>query len=284
MLEIDGSKKSGSGTILRLSIALAILLGETLHIHHIRKKRSKPGLRPQHLEAVLTAARLCQGTVEGAEVSSEELWFRPGKICGGSFVSEIGTAGSIPMLILTVLPICAFARKDVPINVAKGGTDVRNSPTINYLKYVLLPVLGEMGLKSELLIKSFGYFPKGMGEVSLKVKPCKNFLPLKRPKFRASAKFKKIEKIEGISVCTFLKDRKVAERQAKTAKEYLKLKGFNSNINFVNDFSNTIQKGSSIVLWAKSDSNTFYGSDAIGELRKSSESVGREVAKNYIMN
>jgi RNA 3'-phosphate cyclase len=272
-LEVDGSKKSGSGTILRLSVALATLLGETLHIYNIRKKRPKPGLRPQHLEAVLTAAKLCQGNVEGAEVSSEELWFRPGKICGGSFVSEIGTAGSIPMLILTILPICAFAKKDVEINITKGGTDVRNSPTINYLKYVLLPVLEEMGLKSELLIKSFGYFPKGAGKVTIKVKLSKNFLPLERPKA------KKIDKIEGLSVCTFLKDRKVAERQAKAAKKYLKAKGYSSNINFVNDFSNIIQKGSSIVLWTKSGNKTFYGSDAIGEIRKSSEAVGREAAK-----
>ena len=57
MIEIDGAKKSGSGTILRLSVALSAILGEPLHIFNIRKKRSQPGLRPQHLEAVLTAAR-----------------------------------------------------------------------------------------------------------------------------------------------------------------------------------------------------------------------------------
>ena len=59
MIEIDGSQKSGSGTILRLSIALAAILGQPLHIYNIRQNRPQPGLRPQHLEAVLTAARLC---------------------------------------------------------------------------------------------------------------------------------------------------------------------------------------------------------------------------------
>ena len=44
MLEIDGSKKSGSGTILRLSISLAAITQEPLHIYNIRHKRRKPGL------------------------------------------------------------------------------------------------------------------------------------------------------------------------------------------------------------------------------------------------
>ncbi|MFZ0965006.1 MAG: RNA 3'-terminal phosphate cyclase, partial [Candidatus Bathyarchaeia archaeon] len=52
MIEIDGSQKSGSGTILRLSIALAAILGQPLHIYNIRQNRPQPGLRPQHLEAV----------------------------------------------------------------------------------------------------------------------------------------------------------------------------------------------------------------------------------------
>ena len=108
MLEVDGSEKSGSGTILRISVALAAILGEELHIYNIRRRRSSAGLRPQHLEAVLTAARLSEAEVKGAELGSEEIWFNPGNIRGGEVEAEIGTAGSIPMLILTVLPICLY--------------------------------------------------------------------------------------------------------------------------------------------------------------------------------
>ena len=42
VLEVDGSRKSGSGTILRLSIALASILNEPLYIYNIRKKRIHP--------------------------------------------------------------------------------------------------------------------------------------------------------------------------------------------------------------------------------------------------
>ena len=73
-----------------------------VHIYNIRKRRSQPGLRPQHLEAVLTAAKLCNAEVNGATLSSQELWFRPNKIVGGRVEAAIGTAGSIPMLLLTI--------------------------------------------------------------------------------------------------------------------------------------------------------------------------------------
>ncbi|MEM1991008.1 MAG: RNA 3'-terminal phosphate cyclase, partial [Candidatus Bathyarchaeia archaeon] len=178
MLEIDGSQKSGSGTILRLSIALASIINEPLHIYNIRKKRSEPGLRPQHLESVLTAAKLCNAKVKGAFIGSQELWFEPGEISGGELTAEIGTAGSIPMLIMTILPICAFAKQPVSLRISKGGTDVRHSPTINYLINVYLRILERMGLRAQIEVKRYGYYPKGMGEVMLRVQPCRELKPI----------------------------------------------------------------------------------------------------------
>ncbi|MEM3824447.1 MAG: RNA 3'-terminal phosphate cyclase, partial [Candidatus Bathyarchaeia archaeon] len=273
MIEIDGSQKSGSGTILRLSVALAAILGEDLHIYNIRQKRPQPGLRPQHLEAVLTAAKLCDAEVKGAELNSRELWFKPKKVKGGSFEAEIGTAGSIPMLLMTILPICAFAENTVHLHVSRGGTDVSNSPTINYIRYVLLPTLKRMGVNASLIVHKYGYYPKGMGEVTITVEPCKHLKPL------VLKDFGKIKTIKGVSVCTFLADRRVAERQAKASNEYLKEKGYSAEIQIINDESNPLQKGSSLVLWAETDADAILGADAIGELRKTSETVGREAAE-----
>jgi RNA 3'-terminal phosphate cyclase (ATP) len=273
-LEIDGSQKSGSGTILRVSIALAGILGEPLHIYNIRKRRGQPGLRPQHLEAVLTAAKICNAEIKGATLGSRELWFKPNGIRSGEIHAEIGTAGSIPMLLLTILPICSYAERAVSVHVIKGGTDVHYSPTVNYLKYVLLPMLERMGLKVSLTVKKYGYYPKGMGEVILEVQPCDRLSPIRVEEFGT------IEELHGVSVCTFLEDRRVAERQAKAANEYLRGRGYEAEIRVVNDRSNPLQKGSSIVLWAKTSTGALLGGDAIGELRKPSEVVGREAAEN----
>jgi len=276
LLEVDGSQKSGSGTILRLSVAIAAILNEPLHIYNIRQKRPQPGLKPQHLEAVLTAAKLCNASVKEAKLGSKELWFYPTEITGGKIEAEIGTAGSIPMLLITVLPICAFAKNQVYIHILKGGTDVSHSPTINYLKHVFLPVLEKMELKASLTVHKYGYYPRGMGEVSVKVQPNPKLVSFRFEEFGL------LKSLKGVSVCTFLADRKVAERQAKAANDFLKTRRYKADIQVVNDFSNPLQKGSSVTLWAETSTGVLLGGDAIGELRKPSEVVGREAAENLL--
>jgi RNA 3'-terminal phosphate cyclase (ATP) len=277
LLEVDGSIKSGSGTILRLAVALASILNEPLHIYNIREKRSSPGLRPQHLEAVLTAAKLCNAEMDGATVGSQEIWYRPSEVIGGEIEAQIGTAGSIPMLILTILPICAYAERPVKVRISKGGTDVSHSPTINYLRYVLLPVLESMGLSAKITINKYGYYPKGMGEVNLEVQPCRRFEPFHREEFG------KVKTTAGLSVCTLLADKNVAARQAKAANDILRMHHCEGKIQVINDQSNPLQKGSSLVLWALTDTGVILGGDAIGELGKPSEIVGREAAENLVL-
>jgi RNA 3'-phosphate cyclase len=276
LIEIDGSQKGGSGTILRSSVALSATTGQPLHIFNIRQNRPQPGLKPQHLEAVLTAARLCNAEVEGARIDSRELWFRPRQVKGGRIEAEIGTAGSIPMLLMTVLPICAYAQSTVDLHVSKGGTDVSHSPTINYMRFVLLPTLKHMGLNAALTVHKYGYYPKGNGEVAVTVEPCESLRPLRLERFG------NIRTIKGVSVCTFLAERKVAERQARAANDQLGEKNFKAEIQVVNDKSNPLQKGSSLVLWAETDTNAILGADAIGELRKTSEAVGKEAAEKFL--
>ena len=272
-MEIDGSQKSGSGTILRLAVALAAILGESIHVYRIRAKRPNPGLRPQHLEAVRTAAKLCNAKVDGDSVSSREIWFTPGRIRGGEIHARIGTAGSISMLMMTVLPICVFAERETVIHVSRGGTDVRNAPTINYLRMVVLPVLRKMGVEAEITVHRYGYYPKGHGEATLRVRPRRRLLPIWLDEFG------ELERVRGISVCTLLKDRRVADRQADAARKVLKRRGIDADIEVVYDESNPIQPGSSIVLWAETSTGVLLGADAIGEVGKPSERVGREAAE-----
>jgi RNA 3'-phosphate cyclase len=276
MIEIDGSQKSGSGTILRLSVALAAITKQPLHICNIRQNRPQPGLKHQHLEAVLTAAKLCGAKVQGAALGSRELWFIPQQIKGGNIEAEIETAGSIPMLLLATLPVCLFADNPVHLHVAKGGTDTTHAPTINYMRYVLLPALKQMGVDATITVQKYGYYPKGMGEVTMTTKPNRALKPIQLENFG------KLERIKGVSVCTFLADRQVAERQAKAAEDCLSQRGYDASIEVVNDQSNLFQKGSSIVLWAETDTGVIIGADAIGELRKMSEAVGKEAAEKLL--
>ncbi|MCX8153941.1 MAG: RNA 3'-terminal phosphate cyclase [Candidatus Bathyarchaeota archaeon] len=276
MIEIDGSQKSGSGTILRLAIALATATKQPLHIYNIRQSRPQPGLMPQHLESVLTAAKLCNAKVKGATLGSRELWFEPGEVLGGDFEAEIGTAGSISMLLIATLPLCILAKSKVRLHVSKGGTDVAHAPTINYMRNVFIPLLKRMGLDVAITVHKYGYYPKGMGEVTMTVEPTLRLQPIRLEEFG------QLKSLKGISICTGLEEKKVAERQAKTASAYLAKKGYAVDVQVVNDKSNPLQKGSSIVLWAETTTGAVIGADAIGELKKSSESVGLEVAEKLM--
>jgi RNA 3'-terminal phosphate cyclase (ATP) len=276
MIEIDGSQKSGSGTILRFSVALAAIMQQPLHIFNIRQNRPQPGLKHQHLEAVLTVAKLCRAKVQGATLGSRELWFTPRQIVGGNIEAEIETAGSIPMLLLASLPVCLFADQPVRLHVAHGGTDTSHAPTLNYMRLVLLPALKQMGVEAEITVGKYGYYPKGGGEATMTVEPNRKLQPV------TLENFGKVKAVKGISVCTFLADRKVAERQAKEAQNCLSQSGYSSIIDVVNDQSNPYQKGSSIVLWAETDKGVILGADAIGQLRKTAEAVGREGAEKLI--
>jgi RNA 3'-terminal phosphate cyclase (ATP) len=214
--------------------------------------------------------------VKGEKIGSRELWYKPKKVIGEAIEAEIGTAGSIPMLLITVLPICVFAEKTVNLHVSKGGTDVSNSPTINYIMYVLSPTLRRMGINTSLTVDKYGYYPKGMGEVTITVEPCSSIMPI------FLEEFGELKIIKGVSVCTFLAERKVAERQANTANEYLKERGYIADIQIINDKSNPSQKGSSLVLWTETSTDAILGADAIGELRKTSETVGKEAAEKLM--
>ncbi|MCL2172545.1 MAG: RNA 3'-terminal phosphate cyclase [Candidatus Bathyarchaeota archaeon] len=276
MFEIDGSQKSGSGTILRLAVAISAIMQQPLHIENIRSKRPQPGLKRQHLESVLTAAKLCNATVEGATLGSDELWFTPNTIEGGNVEAVIETAGSIPMLFLASLPLCVYAKTPVTLHVAKGGTDTLHAPTINYLRFVLLPVLCKLGVNAEISVQKYGYYPKGLGEATLTVKPA----ALKAFQFN---RFGSLKSVSGVSVCTFLSERQVAQRQADSAMNFLAKNSYPTQIQVLNDHSNPYQRGSSITLWAKTDTDVLVGADALGGIGKTSESVGVKAAEKLIL-
>jgi len=141
---------------------------------------------------------------------------------------------------------------------------------------VLLQALKQMDVEAEITVQKYGYYPKGGGEATMTVKPNPELKPI------MVESFGKITGVNGISVCTFLADRQVAERQAKTAQDYLGRNGYNCSVDTVNDKSNLYQKGSSIVLWAETETGVRLGADTIGQLKKMAEDVGREAAEKLV--
>lgn len=262
MIEIDGSFGEGGGQILRTAVALSCVTGKAVRIGNIRANRPKPGLAAQHLKGIEAAKMISNAEVEGLRLGSTEIIFRPGKVRGGNFRIDIGTAGSVTLIFQTVLLPLLFADRDSTITVT-GGTDVAWAPPVDYFKNVTLRALREMGAECEFEVLKRGYYPKGGGMVRLTVKPSE---------MRGTI-FEKVDEIvRGVSHCQNLPGH-VAERQANSAREFLEEREIKTEIK--TEVLKGLSTGSGIVLWSG-----YKGGSALGEKGKRAEIVGLEAAES----
>lgn len=169
-LKIDGGHGEGGGQIIRSAIVLSCITKQSIHLENIRKNRKIQGLRPQHLTAIKILQKVANAKVIGAEIGSTELKFIPGNIENLELVEDVGTAGSISLILQVLIPVVAISQKKLNLTI-KGGTDVLWSPSIDYTKHVLRSAYSRMGIEFSVELSKRGYYPKGGGEINLRVYP-----------------------------------------------------------------------------------------------------------------
>ncbi|XP_034940740.1 RNA 3'-terminal phosphate cyclase [Chelonus insularis] len=179
-IRIDGSFGEGGGQVLRIALTLSALYKIPIEIDKIRAGRPKPGLAAQHLKGVEIARDMCNAKVHGAYIGSTRLEFYPGAaVAKRTFVADIKTAGSICLLAQIAIPIALFLPQGDPITlILKGGTNVPMGPHIEYLTEVFRPWLNKFGADFDFTVLRRGYYPKGGGEVHLRVPPIKSLNPI----------------------------------------------------------------------------------------------------------
>ncbi len=278
-VEIDGSMGEGGGQILRYSLGFSAVLLKPVHIYNIRAKRSNPGLRPQHLTAVKALQAITDAEVRGARVGSMELYFYPRRRKPGYYRFDIGTAGSISLVIQAILPALLYAPGESRV-VITGGTDVSWSPPIDYMRMVFLHNISLFGVSAEITIKRRGHYPRGGGVVELRVKPVTSVL-----KPVSIIERGEILSVKGISHAVKL-PRHVAERQALSASKLIREKlGIEPEISleyYEPGRDPHLGPGSGIVLYADVRAGTRIGADSLGARGKRAEKVGLEAAAKLL--
>lgn len=218
-------------------------------------------------------ADLFHANVENLHVGADWVRFAPSdKFEGGSMKVDVGTAGSIPMILMAVVPAVSLSNNSLEIELM-GGTDVRASPTIDYLKHVVAASYRSIGLNFSADVTRRGYYPKGGGIVKTTIEPCKEPGTIE---LMAARDFQ--PKIT--SVCGQL-PRNVAERQISSAMIALEKKGIRCR-NYSVSIEMSTSPGSSILIYAASDFGPYVGGDSIGELGKRAEAVGVEAAERLL--
>lgn len=266
MIVIDGSYGEGGGQILRTSIALSSLLLKPIKIINIRKKRPNPGLRPQHLMGIKVAGEFCNAEIKGLKIGSSEVEFVPKKREIPEFKEiNIGTAGSIGLLLQTITPLLLFSDHEVKLRII-GGTAGLGAPPMDYVRKVKFGILEKMGVEAEIRILKHGFYPRGGGVVEVEVKPVNSLKSLELMERG------EVLEIGGISVVGSLPSH-IAERQAKAAENMLK----EFPVKIEKRIDKTFSPGTYLTLWARCE-NSILGADALGERRKPAEKVGEEAA------
>ena len=272
MLEIDGSLMEGGGQLLRMATSYSAILGEPINVYNIRAKRSDPGLKPQHLTTLRAVAEIASAELSGDIIGSSEITFKPNNIRGGDYSFDIGTAGSISLLLQCITYILLFADKSSRISI-HGGTAVKWSPTLPFLEEIVCRALGMMGASLSVKVERHGFYPKGGGLVTQITNPVGSLLPLKPGE-------PNIKKIHGVSICGSLPEH-VALRQAKSAEKRLNELRYKSTIKPIVADPKPLSPGSLVCLRVEGE-NIFMGADSLGARGKPAETVGDEAAVKLI--
>ncbi|HID26065.1 MAG TPA: RNA 3'-terminal phosphate cyclase [Thermoplasmata archaeon] len=268
MMEIDGSYGEGGGQILRTAIALSLITNQPVTVTRIRACRPNPGLRAQHVTAIRTLQSISNAEVDGVSVGSPQVSFHPGVIKGGSYIFDVGTAGSITLVFQTLLLASLAASQPLQLHV-RGGTDVKWSPSWDYFANVFLPLVSHIGVKAEVNLNRRGFYPAGGGEAFITIHPVKKFLPFQVEGFQT------YRTVEGNIAISKLPSH-VSGRIKHAVVKFFLSHSTDVKISVERD-DKSLSEGVVVTLWSHSG-ETVVGSTMLGEKGFPAESLGKQCA------
>jgi RNA 3'-terminal phosphate cyclase (ATP) len=270
-LVIDGSAGEGGGQVLRSSLALSMATGTPFVVEKIRAGRKKPGLMRQHLTCVKAAALVCGADVEGATLGSTRLVFRPGAIAPGDHALDVGSAGSVSLVLQTVAYALAQCAGRSRVTV-RGGTHAKWAPPFPFLDHAWLPLARRAGLGLRLELAASGFYPAGGGEVTLSAEGAGPLAPLHLPGRGELSTLELRAIVSGLS-------EGIARRELAAAAELLK----GTPIDMASQSVKSPGPGNAMWLVARDAAsgvtNVFSG---IGDVGVAAEDIGRQVAEAFL--
>jgi len=226
----------------------------------------------QHLTCVKAAALLCGATVEGAELGSKRIVFRPGPVVPGEHTLDIGSAGATSLVLQTIALPLALA--DGPSRIViRGGTHAMWAPAYPFLEQAWLPLVRRMGAGIAIELRQAGFNPAGGGEVVLTITPSPAGLkPLHLGDTGVLATLDLTAIVSGIP-------EGVARRELSAAAELLT----STPVSLTSETVRSAGPGNAMWLVARDETtgvcNVFSG---IGDVGVRAEDIGHDVAKAFL--
>jgi len=273
---LDGSAGEGGGQILRTALALSAATGRPFTIDRIRAGRKKPGLAAQHLASVRAAAATCAAEVEGDRIGSPELRFAPGGIGPLKKHFEVGTAGSVSLVLHAMALPLALAEDDSEVTIG-GGTHVEWSPPFEFLSPHWTGWMARAGLKVKVKLKRPGYYPKGGGLIRARVTGGAKLRPIVLADLPPGAR--REFDFRGMVVITRL-DESIARRIVRIAEHEMERAGYYAPVEIVPTRGQA--PGVAFSITATYEGDTLACFSSLGRKGKPAETVGREAAREML--
>src|SRR3989475_2759621 len=197
MIEADGRHGEGGGPLLRMAVALSALTETPVRVVRMRAGRPPRGLAAQPVTAILAIAALCAAESTGVAVGVSSIEFRPGKLTPGRLSFDVGTAGSVTLVLQALLPVAAATAGPVHVHLV-GGTDVRWSPPIDYFSRVFLALLRSLGAHIDVDVPRRGYYPRGGGLVDAVIEPTRTWSPFRNPEASGTRRVRGIAHVSNL--------------------------------------------------------------------------------------
>ncbi len=227
----------------------------------------------QHLTSIRAVSEICGGKLENDLKGSEEVTLAPGNICHGQYLFDVGTAGSVTLVLQAIMPVLCSTPGRSEI-VLRGGTDVKWSPPVDYVKSVIFPYFRCFGIECSLEVKKRGYFPKGGGEIHVKL-DVPGRLSWKPEDTGSQGEITGIINIGGLR-------REIADRMMGAIIQNLEddhAENYDVDI-VIDNRENQIDRGVGVVL-AHVGEGRFIGVDRLGERGVPADVIGKTVADEF---
>ncbi len=256
--------------MVRTSIALAALTGTETRLMRIRENRPTNGLSKQHCTAVSAVAEMTGSEVTGNYPGSRELIFKPGSVQKTRIEMDIGTAGSISLVLQAVLLAARNTKEPLELDI-RGGTNVMWAPPIDSYQQILFPLMRRMGINASLEILNRGFYPEGGGRVKVRLEPIGDIEPMEVFDIGEFRSVKGLCYIQNLP--DWMAEQMISSCTAKLPRDY------DADIEIQRTEGSS--KGAGISLVAKYD-NSMLGSNVLTSRGHPAKQAGEDVANDLL--
>ncbi|MFW9851677.1 MAG: RNA 3'-terminal phosphate cyclase [Candidatus Thorarchaeota archaeon] len=271
--KLDCSIGEGGGSLVRIAVALAAAKNIELELVNIRAKRSNPGLRAQHIEAIKAIVQLSGISVRGLQIGSSFLVTSKSRNKKQEAAVRIGTAGSVSLVIQAVLYYSLLENRGLMLKVEGGATHGKWAPSIEYIEYVTHKLLHQMSKDLKIRINQYGFYPKGGANCEIVYGSHETLSPLNLTERG------ELEEVKVFSIVSdYLQKRKIAERQFQS---FINNTDINVDITPNVRYVKSLCPGTGLTAINRYSTGALKGCFVPGEKQLSAEKVGELCSKMW---